>query len=116
MSSFIKVSSDDENSMSTNSTHTYFTNETDEKDFFDHNYSDDNLECVCGKKIQVLRVLECHKCGLKQHAKCVLAKPDVSGVNYLCPYCWVDPSTVRFFFIILFFVTFSFFLSTLKRL
>ncbi|KAG8185906.1 hypothetical protein JTE90_028905 [Oedothorax gibbosus] len=65
----------------------------DENKVSDQDYNlEENLECVCGKKFDFDDLLHCSKCGLKQHATCVLAQPDVSDVNYLCPYCWVDPS------------------------
>ncbi|KAF8784736.1 E3 ubiquitin-protein ligase SHPRH like protein [Argiope bruennichi] len=58
---------------------------------------DSFFECVCGSEFSVRRkkktIVQCKNCGLQQHAECVLASiTEESFVNYLCPYCWVEPS------------------------
>ncbi|GIX69417.1 e3 ubiquitin-protein ligase SHPRH [Caerostris darwini] len=53
------------------------------------------FECVCGtisSKRKKKRLIKCKSCGLSQHAECVLSETNVSFKDYLCPYCWVDPS------------------------
>ncbi|GFU38399.1 e3 ubiquitin-protein ligase SHPRH [Nephila pilipes] len=57
----------------------------------------DSFECVCGSAFGGQRwkiIIQCKKCGLKQHPDCVLAEPETSFVDYMCPYCCVEPSMV----------------------
>ncbi|KFM77872.1 E3 ubiquitin-protein ligase SHPRH, partial [Stegodyphus mimosarum] len=35
---------------------------------------------------------QCKNCSLIQHTECMLYNTDMSSYDYLCPYCWVDPS------------------------
>ncbi|GFY78682.1 e3 ubiquitin-protein ligase SHPRH [Trichonephila inaurata madagascariensis] len=53
-----------------------------------------SFQCVCGSAYSGKRIIKCKNCGLHQHPECVLANPKTSSVDYICPYCWVDPSVI----------------------
>ncbi|GFQ86056.1 e3 ubiquitin-protein ligase SHPRH [Trichonephila clavata] len=56
-----------------------------------------SFQCVCGSAYsgrRRKRIIKCKNCGLHQHPECVLAEPKISFIDYICPYCWVDPSMI----------------------
>lgn len=58
-----------------------------------------SVKCLCfsSESTASHKLIQCTKCSLRQHRKCVLKNTvgDVDEANYVCPQCWAHEDTVK---------------------
>lgn len=57
----------------------------------------DNFKCVCGLQDNLYNdstLVKCEKCGVVQHAECILYNPELAYDEYKCPYCWISNKVI----------------------